>query len=74
MKGSFAMSEEAVHKALSPAPGKKLLKQPLHKHFGNVRNFRGMMTSGSFAKTAEFYETLDGLKACKEEATAFGQS
>ena len=73
MKGSFVMSEESVDKALSSAPGKKDLKRHLHRYFGNVRKFRAFLTKGSLAKAKEIDETLDDLKACKEEATAFGQ-
>ena len=73
MKGAFAMSEETVNKALSSAPGKKELKRHLHKYFGCVRNVRGIQSSGSLSKPTDIDEALDGLNACKKEATAFGQ-
>jgi hypothetical protein len=73
MKGSFGMSEEAVDKALSSAPGKKELKRYLHSYFGMVRKFRGILTSGSLSKPLEIEGSLDDLKAFKEEVTAFGQ-
>ena len=72
MKGTFAMSEEQVNKALSSAPGKKELKRHLHKYFGCVRKARGILSSGSLKPTG-IDEALDGLNACKKEATAFGQ-
>ena len=72
MKGTFAMSEEQVHKALSSAPGKKELKRHLHTYFGCVRKARGILSSGS-SKPTGIDEALDGLNACKKEATAFGQ-
>jgi len=73
MKGSFAMSEEQVNKALSSAPGKKELKRHLHKYFGSVRRFRGISTAGSSAKPIDIDQTMDDLDACKEGSTAFGQ-
>ena len=73
MKGSFVMSEEAVDKALSSAPGKKELKRDLHKYFGNVRKFREVFTPGSLTKPIEIDQTMDDLDACKKESTAFGQ-
>ena len=73
MKGSFGMSEEAVDKALSSAPGKKELKRYLHSYFGLVRKFRGISTSGSLSKPLEIEGSLDAIKAFKEDVTAFGQ-
>ena len=73
MKGSFGMSEEAVDKALSSAPGKKELKRYLNSYFGMVRKFRELLKSGSSSKPLEIEGSLDDLKAFKEEVTAFGQ-